>query len=77
MDNKISFNEPVYELTNRHPELIDLLVELGFTQLADEKVRKSIGRVVTLNRGSELMNIPTEKIKKSLIMNGYTVVGDD
>lgn len=77
MSNEIDLKEPVYQLVKNHPDLIPLLVDLGFEHLADKKMRNTVGRVVSLKRGSQLMNIPIEQIKRTLIVNGYTIKGDD
>lgn len=73
MNNEIDLKDSVYTLTQQHPELIELLVDLGFHQLTDETLRKTVGRTITLTMGSKLMNISLEEIKKKLRWNGYQI----
>ena len=67
MDNKIDVSIPVAQVIDQHPEVLDLLVELGNT----------VGRKVSLKQGSKLEGTPMEKIVRTLEANGYEVVGLD
>ena len=73
MDNKIDVSIPVAQ----HPEVLDLLVELGFKPLANPIMRNTVGRKVSLKQGSKLEGTPMEKIVRTLEANGYEVVGLD
>ena len=72
MDNKIDVSIPVAQVIDQHPEVLDLLVELGFKPLANP-----IRRKVSLKQGSKLEGTPMEKIVRTLEANGYEVVGLD
>ena len=60
-----------------HPELLDILVDLGFKPLANPAMRQSVGKVVTLKQGCKLINLPLEQLINELQWNGYTVIGGD
>lgn len=77
MTNTIDIRQPVAELISQHPELKDLLIELGFTPLGNPVMLASLGKVTSLKAGSQFAKIPLSKIKQTLIYNGYTVLGDE
>lgn len=77
MHNQIDINQPVAEVVSHHPELIDILVELGFKPLANPVMRNTVGKVTSLKSGAKMTGIDLEKIKTTLRFNGYEVVGDD
>ncbi|MBZ2135915.1 DUF1858 domain-containing protein [Streptococcus sp. 27098_8_75] len=75
MDNVIDLSIPVAEVIEKHPEVLDVLVELGFTPLANPVMRNTVGRVVSIKKGAGMNGIDLNKIKQSLELNGYEVVG--
>ena len=77
MDNKIDVSIPVAQVIDQHPEVLDLLVELGFKPLANPIMRNTVGRKVSLKQVSKLEGTPMEKIVRTLEANGYEVVGLD
>ena len=77
MDNVIDVSIPVAQVIDQHPEVLDLLVELGFKPLANPIMRNTVGRKVSLKQGSKLEVTPMEKIVRTLEANGYEVVGLD
>lgn len=77
MDNVIDVSIPVAQVIDQHPEVLDLLVELGFKPLANPIMRNTFGRKVSLKQGSNLEGTPMEKIVQTLEANGYEVVGLD
>ncbi|MGT2667016.1 DUF1858 domain-containing protein [Streptococcus rifensis] len=77
MQNSIDLNQPVAELIKAHPELLDLLVELGFKPLANPVMRNTVGKVTSLKAGSKMTGISLEQIISALENNGYDVIGAD
>ena len=77
MNNVIDVSIPVAQVIDQHPEVLDLLVELGFKPLANPIMRNTVGRKVSLKQGKKLEGTPMEKIVRTLEANGYEVVGLD
>lgn len=75
MDNIIDVTVPVAEVVDKHPEVLDILVDLGFKPLANPIMRNTLGRKTSLKMGSKLAGIIIEDIVASLEANGYEVVG--
>ena len=74
MDNIIDVSIPVAQVVDKHPEVLDILVDLGFKPLANPIMRNTIGRKTSLKMGSKLAGI---KLVATLEANGYEVVGLD
>lgn len=73
--NTIDLNMPVAEIVTRHPEVKELLIEIGFKPLANPAMLNTLGKVTSLKAGSKFANIPLEEIQKVLECNGYDVIG--
>lgn len=77
MVQTIDLNRPVYETIKQHPELKQLLIDLGFSPLANEVMLKTAGRMVSLKKGADKIGVSIEKIIQTLQWNGYEVKTDD
>lgn len=74
-DNTIDVNESVYNVIEKNPELLPLLVELGFKPLNNPTMLNSLGRMTSIRKGCKLINQPLGKIVQELQWNGYEVKG--
>lgn len=70
----INAKETVYNIVNANPDVKDIMVELGFKDIAKPMALKTVGKVVTLEKGSAIKDIPMDKIKEVFASHGYTVV---
>lgn len=74
--NTIDLNVPVAEVLDQHPEVLDLLVELGFTPLANPLMRQTLGRTVSIAQGAKLKGMDLNQIVDRLKWNGYDIKGE-
>ena len=73
MENiRIDLNETVYTLCTKHPDLIEILSGLGFTDITKPGMLQTAGRFMTPAKGAALKHIPLEQIVKTLSEHGYT-----
>lgn len=77
MVQAVDLDKTVYETLQEHPDLKPLLIDLGFTPLANKAMLQTAGRITTLRKGSNLIGIPLEKIIQTLQWNGYEVINND
>lgn len=75
MNNIIDLTLPVSDTLKEHPELLDLLIQLGFKPLKNPAMRESVGRLVSLNKGCEMIRLPKQQLIQELEWNGYIVKG--
>lgn len=73
--NTIDVSIPVAQVIDHHPEILDLLVEMGFKPLSNPLMRNTIGRKVTIQQGAKMIGLAISDIKQTLEWNGYEVRG--
>lgn len=77
MNNTIDLTQPIAKTIEEHPEILDLLVELGFKPLANKAMRNSVGKIVSLQKGASMINVDIKRIIQELEWNGYDVIGGE
>ena len=73
MEKIIDLNKTVYELVQEHPELVEIMAELGFASITNPAMLKTAGRIMTLPKGAAMEGKDLEEIKVELTKRGYTV----
>lgn len=73
MQKVIELTRPVYDICKDHPEVIGIMKELGFDSITNPAMLNTAGRVMTIEKGAKMKNIPLEKIKEAFVERGYTV----
>lgn len=76
MTKTINFNQTVYELIQKYPEIQSIMLELGFKDLKNPALIQTVGRYVTIFKGAKMKKIPLEKIKASFEAHGFIVEGE-
>lgn len=74
MDKTIDFEKSVYDLCKDDPNLINILIELGFDHIAREGMLNTVGRFMTLSKGATMKGISLDAIEGVFINNGYTIL---
>jgi hypothetical protein len=73
MNKVIDFNKSVYQLYSEYPEILDVLFELGFTDIVKPGMLNTAGRFMTIPKGASMKKISMDSIKKSMIEKGFTI----
>lgn len=71
---QVDLNKSVYDLTREFPELIDVLVDLGFKDIAKPGMLNTAGRIMTLDKGAKMKRIDMDTIKAKLADAGFELV---
>ena len=74
MNKEINLDQSLLSLVTTYPELIDILYDLGFTQIKAPGMLKTAGRFMTLRSGCELRKIELGTLKAELYNKGYTII---
>lgn len=74
-NNIIDINDSVFNVVEKNPEILPLLVELGFKPLNNPQMLNTIGRMTSIGKGSKLIKQPLDTIVQELKWNGYEVKG--
>jgi len=72
---EIDLTKSIYQLTEEHPALIEILKELGFIGAALPVVRKTLGKKTTLPEGCSKQKKDMDTVIHHLESLGYTVTG--
>jgi len=67
----INSKTSLYELTTSHPEIKEIMVELGFVDIIKPGMLQSVGRVMTLEKGGKLKNIDLKTMKEIFANQGF------
>jgi hypothetical protein len=73
MGKEIDFKKTVYELSRENPEVVDIMKELGFENIANEGMLNIAGRFMTIPKGAAMKGISMEKIRQVFESKGYMI----
>ena len=76
MSKKIDLNKTVYELTAQYPELIDIMAELGFSEITKKAMLNSVVKIMTIPKGAKMKKIPMNDVITALKANGFEPEGE-
>jgi uncharacterized protein len=71
MSKIISANQSVYSIVQTYPEIVDILVSLGFSNIVNPLQLQTVGRIMTLKKGAIMKQISMDKIIEVLKNHGY------
>ncbi|WP_340020756.1 DUF1858 domain-containing protein [Paenibacillus sp. FSL K6-1096] len=74
MSKTFRLDEPVFELVNRHPEVVDIMVELGFRDITKPGMLQTAGRFMTLSKGMKLKRIEPETVRRAFESRGFEII---
>ena len=67
MNKYFDIKDKVYDITEKYPETIDVFVANGFKPLANEVMRKTMGKTISLEMALKSKNINVEQFVQRLI----------
>ena len=76
MSKKLDLSKSVYELTREYPELVGIMVDLGFTEITKKPMLHSVGKIMTIPKGAKMKNISMMDVVTTLMSKGFELVGD-
>ena len=69
----VDFNDYLANIIQQYPELLDILYDLGFTQIKAPGMLQTAGKFMSLKMGCDLRKIDINALENYLIALGYTV----
>jgi len=73
MEKTIDLRESVYDIATKYPDIVGMMVGLGFTDLEKPGMLKTVGRFMTIPKGAKMKNIDLELVKQKMRDMGYAV----
>ena len=64
----------VHDMVIRHPKTQYLLAELGFTDILKPGMLKTLGRLITLEKGAKMRRVPLATIAKHFAKYGFALM---
>ena len=65
----------IFELAEEHADFVEIMKELGFSEITKSAMLHSVGKIMTLPRGAKMKDIPKEKIISVFNEKGFEVIG--
>ena len=75
MNKTLDLNRSVYDLAQEYPELIKVMVGLGFSTIAKAAALDTVGRVMTVPKGCDLKGISLDDAVTAFQEAGFSVEG--
>ena len=63
----IDLKKTVHELVKEYPEVKEIMLELGFTEITKPAKLQTLGRVMTIPKGAEMMKISNSASSRSCV----------
>lgn len=73
MDKQIDLNKSVYEISSQYPEIVQIMQEIGFKDIANPAMLNTAGRFMTIAKGAAMKNIDMDIIKQAFEAKGFKV----
>ena len=74
---EINISKKIYDIVNEYPDVKDIMTEIGFADIAKPGTLQSAGRIMTLEKGARIKNIPLEEIEETFKKYGYMLVEEE
>lgn len=75
--NTIDLNKPVQKLCTEYPELIEIMREVGFTDIVKPGMLATAGRFMTIPKGAAMKKIDMGTIKQTLERHGFEIMSGE
>ncbi len=73
----IDLSKSVYELCKEYPNLVLILDEIGFHDIAKPGMLASVGRFMTIPKGAAAKKIDRNRILGMLYEHGFEIINED
>ena len=73
MDKILDLDKSVASLVKEYPEVVDIMADLGFTEIKNPAMLASVGRIMNLKKGSQMKKIPMEEIVRAFRDKGFEI----
>jgi len=74
MDKILDLDKSVASLVKEYPEVVDIMADLGFTEIKNPAMLVSVGRIMNLKKGSQMKKIPMEEIVRAFREKGFEIM---
>lgn len=69
----LDLSKSVFDLTLQYPELIEVLAQIGFADIAKPGMITTAGRIMTIPKGARLKRFDLDEVISSLENHGFSI----
>ncbi len=77
LEKYIDVKQTIYQIVTAYPEIVEILKNIGFTEIIKPGMISTMGRFMTLKQGCSLRKIDYDQLKTRLSEQGYILKEDD
>lgn len=77
MKKIIDLTRPVYELIREHPEIAEIMKNLGFDNIVNPAMLNTVGRIMTIPKGAAMKKIDIAHIEKEFEAHGFEIMNKE
>ncbi|HBS91393.1 MAG TPA: hypothetical protein DEA51_02860 [Erysipelotrichaceae bacterium] len=68
----IDKKDTIYQISKKYPEIVEVLKEVGFTQISEPQMIATVGRFMTIEKGCQMRGFSLEEVIEKLEKAGYS-----
>ena len=76
MEKKLDLSKSVYDLVTEYPEVVDIMKELGFSEITNKVMLNSVGKIMTIPKGAKMKGVSMVDIVGAFMKSGFTLTGE-
>jgi hypothetical protein len=74
MATTIDLSKTVFEIGSETPQVIEIMKELGFTDITNPGMLNTVGRFMTIPKGAAMKGIGMDKIREVFQAHGFQLI---
>ncbi|MGI6148931.1 MAG: DUF1858 domain-containing protein [Limnochordia bacterium] len=74
MEKVIDLRKSVYDICQAYSDAAAILAEVGFSEIAKPGMLTTVGRIMTIPKGTRMRGIKLEDVIAAFERNGYKVI---
>lgn len=75
MAKTLDLSKSVYDLVKEYPEVVDIMKDLGFSEITNKVMLNSVGKIMTIPKGAKMKGIPMPDIIAAFMGHGFSLAG--
>ena len=76
MEKKLDLSKSVYDLVTEYPEVVDIMKELGFSEITNKVMLNSVGKIMTIPKRAKMKGVSMIDIVSAFMKAGFTLEGE-
>ena len=70
----IDIKDSVYQICSSYPEIMNILSDMGFTDITKPGMLNTVGRFMTLDKGASLKKLNLDELIDKLNNHGFQII---